>query len=678
MSDDNSDPCALLIKDLLKGENQYIIPIYQRNYAWGQREIEQLILDIIDSCRSGLYKCQNYYIGTLVVSRKKNGKYEVIDGQQRLTTLSLLASYLKNKVRECGAFRGTRNLQLVIDFESRKQSRETLEKIFNGEIVEYCAKDHGDQELNSAILNGYKIVEDYLSKNLDQEEGIKIEKFSAFLFEKIQIMQVEVPKDTDLNHYFEIMNNRGEQLEKHEILKSTMMKALKSDKNDQKCLHLIWEACANMEKYVQMGFSPAQRDAIFGDDWNSFDMKKFEDFQKKIELAQKKIDLAVQTRDDSTKQSQWNDDELKIDQIINDSKFGEEGNHTHSSEIPERFNSAINFPHFLLHVLQIHTRSDVSLNDRRLIQEFDSQLFDTFKDVDRAKAVKDFAFSLLHCKFLFDQYIIKRDFGGGKEKWSLKCLESSGNGTNDPAKKVSYRKTFGDRSSNKNYDRILMLLSAFHVSAPALSNKHWLSAALNHLFTAEKIEMDIYLEYMENVAKSFIFDRFLDKELRYFTIIFKRNGKCKAMKEDVKMCIDEKLSYDNIGNIFVFNFLDYLLWRKYAMKDRVKKFEFTFRSSVEHFYPQHPWKGYAKLEDSKLHSFGNLCLISHSKNSRLGNSPPGEKQKHYEKSSIDSVKQYLMMEESKKREWWIESIDLHLKEVKDALLDTLESKERRG
>jgi len=150
------------------------------------------------------------------------------------------------------------------------------------------------------------------------------------------------------------------------------------------------------------------------------------------------------------------------------------------------------------------------------------------------------------------------------------------------------------------------------------------------------------------------------------------------MKEDVKMCIDEKLSYDNIGNIFVFNFLDYLLWCKYEMKDRVKKFEFTFRSSVEHFYPQHPWEGYAELEDSKLHSFGNLCLISHSKNSRLGNSPPGEKQKHYEKSSIDSVKQYLMMEESKKGEWWIESIDLHLKEMKDALLDTLESKERRG
>ena len=47
-----------------------------------------------------------------------------------------------------------------------------------------------------------------------------------YLFEKVVIVRFQVPKDTDLNHYFEIMNSRGEQLEKHEILKSRLMKEL--------------------------------------------------------------------------------------------------------------------------------------------------------------------------------------------------------------------------------------------------------------------------------------------------------------------------------------------------------------------------------------------------------------------------------------------------------------------
>lgn len=69
----------------------YVIPIYQRNYAWGVTEIEQLIEDI-DSSIDGFDK--NYYLGNLIVNQKDNNIYEVIDGQQRLTTLFLLEIYL--------------------------------------------------------------------------------------------------------------------------------------------------------------------------------------------------------------------------------------------------------------------------------------------------------------------------------------------------------------------------------------------------------------------------------------------------------------------------------------------------------------------------------------------------------------------------------------------------------
>ena len=65
----------------------YVIPIYQRNYAWERDEICALIKDVHDSMDMGKTV---YYIGTLVTYKRDENKYEVIDGQQRLTSLFLL------------------------------------------------------------------------------------------------------------------------------------------------------------------------------------------------------------------------------------------------------------------------------------------------------------------------------------------------------------------------------------------------------------------------------------------------------------------------------------------------------------------------------------------------------------------------------------------------------------
>ena len=64
----------------------YEVPIYQRNYAWETDQIEQLIEDINSSK-------DDYFLGNLIVNQKENNVYEVIDGQQRLTTLYLLERY---------------------------------------------------------------------------------------------------------------------------------------------------------------------------------------------------------------------------------------------------------------------------------------------------------------------------------------------------------------------------------------------------------------------------------------------------------------------------------------------------------------------------------------------------------------------------------------------------------
>ena len=652
----SSEISQLPIKALLSGRDEYVIPMYQRNYAWEEGEITQLIQDVIDYLPEDGDKARNYYIGTLVVYERPDSKtpvFETIDGQQRLTTLSLLTSYLKNTRLVDLAWYSS----LSIHFDSREHSRATFaaifEKKFNDDPTEVLTK----KQINTGILNGYRLIQKVLPQKLN-ENDVSPQQFADYLFRYVQIMRVKVPTDTDLNHYFEIMNNRGEQLEKHEVLKARMMEKLQGCEQSQNCLHAVWEACANMERYVQMGFTPGQRGSIFGDkDWGQFELADFDALRAALHSSQE-VAAKQETR-------------LTLDQIIAKAPVAAKQDES-SEDAPERFNTVINFPNFLLHVLRVDTKADIPLDDKRLLDTFEAYVL---KQPDPVAAVKRFTFSLLRCKYLFDQYVIKRDFIKGADGWSLKRFKWNDGGERSRAGRGSYVNTFGEEDGNEDINRrILMLLSAFHVSTPTLVYKHWLNAALFHLFYVEQIEAQAYLQHMESVAKAFVFDRFLapDVGLDYFAMIYTNRGACQTRRESIAAeTIEPRLTFGNIENNLVFNFLDYLLWLEHRAKESAKSYEFTFRSSVEHYYPQHPLDGQVQLDADTLNSFGNLCLISHSKNSRLSNFMPSAKKEFYKNNTIDSVKQYLMME----TEFWdADAIRAHSEQMNNVLLNSLVSK----
>ncbi len=74
-----------------------------------------------------------------------------------------------------------------------------------------------------------------------------------------------VPKDVDLNHYFEVMNSRGEQLEKHEIVKAKLSEQFMGDNTSMEKFSRIWEACSDMCFYVQQKMSDMK--TVFGVTW---------------------------------------------------------------------------------------------------------------------------------------------------------------------------------------------------------------------------------------------------------------------------------------------------------------------------------------------------------------------------------------------------------------------------
>ena len=715
----------LSIQELLSGEVSYKIPLYQRNYAWKRGEIEQLIRDIIDYMNSNDKQDRNYYIGTLVVFEQKYKNrisYEVLDGQQRLTTLVLLVAYLKHLGKlvkhKWEWLDDFDKKSRPIHYQSRDDYRDALKEILTNKEV-----NTEKAEVSTEILDGYYYITDIFLEGVLSEKKQTLEIFCDFLLENVKIMRVLIPQDTDRHHYFEIMNNRGEQLEKHEILKFRMITPL--DKESQRCFHIIWEACANMGNYVQIRFSEEQRNAVFGENWDSFCVKDFGELQEKIN---------PKVSNDSNKRTEY----PTLSEIINSSNQNGDDNEKNQNRNKNnkenennnsQFNTIIEFPNFLLHVLRLHVflcdqeKSDkIKQDDKELLKVFEDHILNdssekNFDEEERKKEtvdnIKKFSYNLLFCKFLYDQYIIKINPDPSDETrgWSLKRLlkktnDNSKSEDDDKSKdksKDKYVHTFGE----ENNKRIIMLLSSLHVSETG-STKYWLDAALNHLVCEWKekqnIEVESYLKHMEDVATSFVFDRSLSPngDLDYFSIIYENNGVCQMKKEELsEKHIRERLSYGGIPRR-IFHFLDYLLWLKYKddrnypkikiLKEgnfpKITDFEFTTSNdSVEHHFPQNP-EGGGDLPQW-LHLFGNLYLISRSKNSELSNKLPREKKKKYEEGGkIGSIKQYLMMmkdyqtkgetstsnEEGETGYKWDEScIDAHYKEMKDLLLHWLET-----
>lgn len=642
------------VSDLFSGEADYLIPMYQRNYAWGEGEITQLIQDVLDEMPSHGVNANDgkpYYIGTLMVFGKKQESgdcpvYEVIDGQQRLTTLYLLASYFRGQDdRRDGLPWFDRQ---CVRFESRPKSSSALRAIFEGMVEGNHAELFHEEEYSADIINGYELVKKLVPKLLKESNNVSPVAFAQYLFTRVQVMRVEVPEHTDLNHYFEIMNNRGEQLEKHEVLKSRLMSKLQESalpENSQSllaCLSQVWEACSNMECYVPMGFTRGQRDSLFGkENWGQLVPTNFSELYQLLAHTHESSDSGQPLQlTDIIKPG------LRQDIPVNKERRGEES--------PERFNTVVNFPNFLLQVLRVTTKEDIPLDDKRLISAFEEYVL---RRDDAAERVKRFIYDLLKCKFLFDNYIIKREFTGNTDAWSLRRLKwQASKNSND------YVNTFGKEAEDGVANRrVLMLLSALHVSTPTMVYKHWLNAAMHYLYHAGTVTYYGYLNYLESVTRCFVYDRFLasDTGLEYYDMIYQRGGVLKGSSWDD---IDEsKLCFGNIANNLVFNYLDYLLWLEHREENnRIRDYEFTFRSSVEHFYPQTPREGHVRLPEDVLDSFGNLCLISHSKNSTLSNYMPKAKKDHYKAGALDSIKQWLIMQPE---QWGEEEIKEHYDEM---------------
>lgn len=594
-----SEVKQLTVREFLS-DGQYVIPIYQRNFDWGERETLQLLEDISDYAQKN--SNQKYYIGSAVVFvRNVNGTtyFEMIDGQQRLTTLTILASLLKHEGK-ADWFK-----QPNLSYEHRKEADEALRRLQEGMQSEHPAARN--------IVNVYALLQKHLIHVLEAKRLDKAQ-FADYLFNQVKILRIPLPHDTQLNHYFEIMNTRGEQLEKHEVLKATLMSKLQPEEHP--LFHRIWEACADMNSYVQMKFSVENRTILFGEKWKELQFDQFDRLRE-----------ALFKQKDGEQKSKENSAPLTLNRLFEDAKkgsrYGQSEVGSEGTGEQERLGSIINFPNFLLQVLKVcYHRSEfyqekideqIRLDDKGLIPIFETVLRSLDNEEKQAEFVKFFIIKLLFLRTQYDRYVIKREEHNGTESWSLKTIQKY------DKNKVDYVNTFSDEGGDAKAVRLLEAM--FHVSAPTQIYKHWLNALLYAVDRKEQVSASFLRNELYNLACSFMLDIYLAKEKTTFEdIVYRQEGKPAHDLNNIDWGrIDQGCSVHN----FIFNFYDFITWQN-APED-YSKFDFSYRTSVEHFYPQKPMKGYDCLNEDVLHSFGNLCLISSSMNSKFSNNMPKAK-----------------------------------------------------
>ena len=212
-------------------DKKYTVDYFQREYNWQRRHIEQLITDLTGAflseyedgdLRTEGENYNNYYLGPFVVSEKP-GQRSIIDGQQRLTSLTLLLIYLNNLQKSLGItekietlifseHRGSKSFNLQVD-----ERKNCLEGLF--ETGAYTVRI-GDDPSTVNMMERYADIDDLFPEEIDEKN---LPFFIDWL--KFNVVLVEIIAYSDDNAYtiFETMNDRGLNLTPTEMLKGYIL-----------------------------------------------------------------------------------------------------------------------------------------------------------------------------------------------------------------------------------------------------------------------------------------------------------------------------------------------------------------------------------------------------------------------------------------------------------------------
>lgn len=236
------------IRKLLSG-TRYFIDYYQREYKWQTKQVRELLDDLADQFledhkpvddRTTVQGYGHYFLGSIIISQKNNQNF-IIDGQQRLTTLTLLLIYLHNR-------QGNRKDRVKLDdliFSEKfgkksfnidvDERRECMDALYSGAAF----KSNDKPESIRNIVGRYRDIQQLFPEEIDDAA---LPFFADWLIENVHLVEITSYSDEDAYTIFETMNDRGLSLSPLDMLKGYILTNI-TDPDQRLSATNTWKTC---------------------------------------------------------------------------------------------------------------------------------------------------------------------------------------------------------------------------------------------------------------------------------------------------------------------------------------------------------------------------------------------------------------------------------------------------
>lgn len=258
-------------------EEQFRVPHYQRPYSWTFEQVDDLWDDLLQNAETG------HFLGSIVLAAEDESKPQVIDGQQRLTTLMILLSALRDACAERGMTKEAQRLQsrLLADSFAEGDGQYKFKTgavnwaIFRDFVLRPLDDDkrrHASdvdklsphqRDRNKTLINNQVRLQGLLVNQLSRlDEGGQrtwLQKFIANLMENVEVVVIRVKELADAFLLFETLNDRGLQLSAADLLKS----------------HLLGQFARNYASEEQVDEAASEWDSLLEDLGADVDVSRF-------------------------------------------------------------------------------------------------------------------------------------------------------------------------------------------------------------------------------------------------------------------------------------------------------------------------------------------------------------------------------------------------------------------
>jgi len=238
-------------------ESFYEVPAFQREYVWKKPQVQSLLDDVIAALfdENDTPSSDEYFIGSIVAYLDEQSVFQLIDGQQRLTTLFIILCVIRDRRKSLKDPEPVTFLERMIQDQYQKPDGTTgvrlrLKPLYGeaGTILQNMAS--GTQTLQAKtlpqsaknMLATYEIVDDFLKENFEDDVS-RLRLFEARLSQRVRLVRIQTLGISDALHIFETINDRGVGLSALDLLKNLLFMQVGPAEFDR--LTIIWEKMVN-------------------------------------------------------------------------------------------------------------------------------------------------------------------------------------------------------------------------------------------------------------------------------------------------------------------------------------------------------------------------------------------------------------------------------------------------